>query len=150
MQLVDSRNPIKQNRQLVPRISNSLHPLQQCPASNHPHQAPPQSGSPSSLLAPIFSPGVACLPLRLRRLQDSSIESALPPAQIIHTGIMIHPNFLAGQVLMLLLAHMEQGDGCPHGEGRSEHVVDQYRGTPSYGRGGRNSATNKYPQARER
>ena len=44
---------------------------------------------------------------------------------------------------MPLLANLELGDGRPHGEGRSGHVVDQYRnkGTPSYGKGGRNSAT---------
>ena len=90
MQLVDSLNPIKQNRQLVPRIPNQSllsppSPTVSClqpstPSSNGCFQAPAQSGCPSSLLAS----GGACLPLSIQGAAGQLNSAVLPSAQIDH------------------------------------------------------------------
>ena len=65
-----------QAKHIVPRIPNQSllsppSPTVFCiqpsiPSSKCYFQAPPQSGCPTSLLAPIFSPGGACLPLSIQ------------------------------------------------------------------------------------
>ena len=105
-----------------------------------PHQAKPTTSPQNSQAVSLLSP-------------TSSTVSCLQPSTPSPKGYFQAPPSSPQEVLVFLSAYrgcrtaqqcqhclQHRYKGCPHDEGRSGHVVDQYRDTPSYGRG-RNSAT---------